>query len=119
MVMVIKNIIATDTVDIKINKYDFETSSNKFETFFETIGSTTTAAILYIKSKVEILIMGIAVIMIKIKRPIIPIPFFNIAEDPITVSTASDKNPPTIGMKRSTANLAVRMVIPSIFVEIP
>ena len=41
------------------------------------------------------------------------------AEDPITVSTASDKNPPTIGTNLSTANFAVLIVIPSILVDRP
>jgi hypothetical protein len=65
------------------------------------------------------LIKGNIVIKIKISNPIIPIPFFNIAEDPITVSTASDRKPPTTGINLSTANFAVLIVIPSILVERP
>lgn len=52
-------------------------------------------------------------------KPIIPIPFLSMVDDPITASTASDKNPPTTGTNLSTANLAVLIVIPSIFVERP
>lgn len=46
MVIVIKNIMATETVLIKIIKNVFETSSNRLETFLETIGSITTPVIL-------------------------------------------------------------------------
>src|SRR5699024_9209302 len=82
MVIVIKNIIATETVLIKIIRNDFETSFNRFETFFGTIGSTTAPAILYINSKVANFIIGMAVIKTNTNKPMIPMPFFNIAEDP-------------------------------------
>jgi hypothetical protein len=117
--MVIKNIIATETILININKRVLLTSLKKFEIFFETIGSITTPTILYISNKVPIFINGNIVIKIIINNPIIPIPFFNIAEEPITVSTASDKNPPTTGTNLSTANFAVLIEMPSIFVESP
>ena len=57
--------------------------------------------------------------VIRIMSPIIPIPFFKIADEPITVSTASDRKLPTMGTKVSTANFAVLMVKPSMLVDSP
>ena len=52
-------------------------------------------------------------IVITTITPTIPIAFFNIAEHPITVSTASPSTLPTTGIKVEIAALAVFAVIPS------
>ena len=50
-------------------------------------------------------------------KPIILIPFFTIRVHPITVSKASDKKSPIIGIKLSTVNLAVFAITPSILAD--
>ena len=115
----IKNIIATDTILMRTNNNVLETSLKKLEIFDETIGSIITPTILYINNKAAIFITGNIVIIVNKNNPIIPTPFFSIVDEPITVSTASDKNPPTIGTNVSTANFAVLIEIPSILLESP
>src|SRR5699024_6659097 len=87
--------------------------------FFDAIGSIIAAVIEYISNNTVILINGISIIITNIINPTIPIPFLSMADDPITASIESDKNPPTIGKKLSIANFAVRIVNPSIFVDKP
>ena len=119
MVMVIKNIIATDSTPIKIKSNALLTSLKYAVILGLATGCIIAAIILYEKISTVIFIAGAIHIRNKATNPIIPIPFFKIDEQPITVSTASDKNFPIMGMKLSTANLAVLMVTPSTFTLIP
>ena len=78
--MVIKNIIAVEISEIKINRSDFETSSNNFVRFLSTIGCTITELSLYTKNRVKILIIGIKQISKRLINPTNPKPFFKIEE---------------------------------------
>src|SRR5690625_4015222 len=119
MVIVMKNIIPMDNRLTKIRRTVFEISPKKSVIFLLAIGSITAPVTRKTSNRTVSLMIGVNIIKISTNKPTIPIPFFNMVVDPITASTASDKNPPTMGTKVSTANLAVLILIPSILVDKP
>lgn len=105
--IVTKNIIVIAIIVARIIIIKLATSFKKEEILSSPIGSITIAHTLYTSMTDNIFITGIKHMPTKITRPTPPNTFFISCEEDNNMSTESDTNPPTTGIKFPTANLAV------------